>query len=177
MKTQLAPLVATLVALGFLGRVLAGQTGQTSERLTQEQFIAGALARGVAEEKLAERAAKHAQSKEVRDYAQHLVNDHTRANKQLMDVAKDMKIAVVQGFDPESKKIHERFTRLEGAAFDRAFVDHMAQAHKSDIGRYEYQAKNATNARLRTVAGELLPTLRQHLKEAKQIQEHLKTSK
>jgi putative membrane protein len=136
---------------------------------SDELVLARALARGIGEAKLSERAVKDGQSEEVRRFAQRLVDDHNRANKQLLEIAREMKVAVAQGFDQEAKDTQERFSKLEGAAFDRAFVDHMVKGHEKSIAFYETQARTATNARLKTFANDILPTLRKHLEQARAL--------
>jgi putative membrane protein len=173
-KLVSASLVA-LFAVLVIGFGSLGQFALGGEKLDDKEFVARALSRGIVEEKLAERAVKQAQSQQVRDYAKRLVDDHTKANKELMAIAADMKLGVVAGLDAESKALREHFSRLEPAAFDREFISHMVKAHERDIRTYETTSKSATNAKLRTYATDTLPTLRKHLEEARKIAE--KTSK
>jgi len=173
MQRRLVPFAALVLGFGALGQLARG----AQEPLTDQQFVTRALAKGIVEEKLAEHAAKDGQSAKVRAYAQHLVTDHTKANKQLMAVAAEMKLGVVAGLDKDSKELQDRFSRLKGADLDRAFVNHMVDAHQRDIRMYESVGKSATNAVLRTYVTATLPTLRKHLEEARKLADDLKNPK
>src|ERR1700733_666568 len=64
---------------------------------TDQEFVAWALAADLAEIKCGEYAAKHAENQDVRKFAQHMVDAHTKHRDQLLKVAKTMKLAVVEG--------------------------------------------------------------------------------
>jgi len=165
--------VALVIAFGTLGQVGRSAGDPPSDK----EFVARALACNILEEKLAERAVKHAQSQDVRDFAKRLVDDHALCNKKLLAVAAEMKLGVVAGLDAKSKETRARFDRLEPAAFDREFISHMVKEHEREIRTYEGVAKSTTNASLRTYVNDALPTLRKHLEEARKIAEKQKTPK
>src|SRR5262245_18876891 len=140
MKTRFVSCLCLAAALALVGRTaLAG--GVVRDPLPAEKFVAHALAQGILEVKLGERAEKHASNADVKEFARKMVTDHKKCNDQLMDIAKYMKLAVVQGLDKESKEVWGRFDRLEGASFDRAYMKHQVDAHKRAIQLFEAQAK------------------------------------
>jgi predicted outer membrane protein len=112
---------------------------------------------------------------------------------------KNNKMSKVQ-LTKEQQQTVARLSKLTGPAFDRAFIDEMVKDHQKDIQLFEQEAgttvsddtdlnrekpsdtptayngddspNNANNAQ--AVARELLPTLRNHLKQAEQLQQTLK---
>ena len=58
--------------------------------------------------------------------------------------------------------------KMNGAAFDKMFAEHMVMDHKKDIGEYEKAAKAKDAAG--QYAGNALPTLKKHLETAQSIQ-------
>ncbi|MCI0457492.1 MAG: DUF4142 domain-containing protein [Gemmataceae bacterium] len=160
--------VLSLAALGGLLSHTALGGGVVRKPLPAEQFVAKALAAGIAEVKLSESAAKNAANADVRRFAQKLVEDHKKCNSELLEIAKDMKLAVVSGLDKTFQERINQITSLEGAKFDRAYMKHQVEAHEQAIQLFEAQAKD-TNNRLKTFAEKALPTLRAHLKEAREI--------
>ena len=64
-----------------------------------------------------------------------------------------------------------------GAAFDRAFVEHMVKDHKKAIAEFERASKDrALSEETRTLASNALPKLRNHLAMAETLQVNLKTA-
>jgi len=63
--------------------------------------------------------------------------------------------------------------KMNGAAFDRMFAEHMTKDHKKDIAEYQKEAKAKDAAG--EYAGNTLPTLKKHLDTAQSLQKQ-KTS-
>ena len=75
--------------------------------------------------------------------------------------------------DPAVRKLAAQ----SGAAFDRAFVDHMVADHKKAIAEFERASKDrALSEETRTLASNALPKLRNHLAMAETLQVNLKTA-
>src|SRR5689334_19219530 len=99
----------TFAALGLaLAVALLGQPGAVrggkGEITTDEAFVGRALAQGMSEVKLSERAAEKATNADVRKFAQQMVNDHKKTNQRLMTLANNMKLGVVQGLSKDTKE-------------------------------------------------------------------------
>ena len=75
--------------------------------------------------------------------------------------------------DPAVRKLAAQ----SGAAFDRAFVEHMVKDHKKAIAEFERASKDrALSEETRTLASNALPKLRNHLAMAETLQVNLKTA-
>jgi predicted outer membrane protein len=59
---------------------------------------------------------------------------------------------------------------MSGADFDRAFASHMVMGHEKAIGKFEMAAASLQDAGLKTYAEKNLPTLRNHLRMAQELQ-------
>lgn len=64
---------------------------------------------------------------------------------------------------------------LSGADFDRAFANHMVMGHEKAIRTFEDASANLTDANLKKYADKTLPTLREHLQLAQDLQSKLGT--
>src|SRR6266702_1815669 len=69
------------------------------EPANDQEFVVKAIACDLCEAKMGERALKQAQSDDVKNFAQKMINDHTKNRDLLMDRAKEMKVAVVEGLE------------------------------------------------------------------------------
>jgi len=164
------------VALVVVGLLLAGNvTSRAGDKqpTSPQDFLAKAIDCSVTEKDLAEKAVKNAQSADVRQYAQKLVNDHDKMNKDAMDLAKNLKIGVVTGTSKEHKEVLAKLMTATGKDFDQKFVHHMVEGHEKAIKMFEHCSKNATNEQLRNFASQALPTLRDHLERARKLDKML----
>ena len=64
--------------------------------------------------------------------------------------------------------------KLTGKSFDQAFVKQMVDDHTSTIKAFENESKNGTDADLKSWVDKTLPTLRDHLKMAQDLQKKVK---
>ena len=161
------------VTVVLLGQFHAARGG-AGEITNDEAFVGRALAQGLFEVKLSERAAEHATNADVRKFAQQMVNDHKKTNNRLLAIANRMKLSVVQGFDKDSKETLARIGRLEGATFDREYMKQQVKSHERAIDMFERRAKASTNDAVKTFINDTLPHLREHLKEARAVAEKVK---
>jgi len=136
---------------------------------SDEDFVKTASGAGLAEVNFAELALKQADKADVKAFAQHMIDDHTKANEELL------KRANKNNFTPASKmdaKDQEQFTKLsdmKGADFDRAYVQSQLAAHKGAVALFESEAKDGKNADLKAFAEKTLPTLKHHLKMVEKL--------
>jgi putative membrane protein len=139
---------------------------------TDHEFAQKAAMGGQKEVASAKFAAGKASNAGVKALANKLVTDHTAANNELMSLLKTKRITV----EKEPKAEPEPWRNQAGAAFDRAYVDHVIEHHQKDIALFEAESKNGTDAELKAWAAKKLPTLREHLKMAQDTKSKLSTT-
>jgi putative membrane protein len=106
---------------------------------------------------------------EVREYAQMLVDDHTKALKQLVDLMEAKGMRQPENL-PEVK--HEALTRLNGlsgAEFDREFVRLMIEDHEKAVAAFRSEQHSARDGAVRDYASRVLPVLEKHLNKAREL--------
>jgi putative membrane protein len=130
---------------------------------------------GMYEVQLATMALTKATSARVKEFAQMMVDDHTKANNELKAMASRKNIILP---DVMSEKTQKKYYDLEqkekGNEFDKKFIDQMVKDHKEDIDSFEDLAEETKDSELQTWASGKLPALKHHLEEAQRIQEELK---
>jgi len=149
-------------------------TAADQEPLTDQKFVAKAVECAMVEVKAAELAQQRAANKEVKDFAQLLLDDHSKCRKQLMDETADLKLAVVEGFDKDSKQQLDRLAKLEGKDFDQAYMQGVIERHEKALRSMEAQAKGTTHAKLKACLAKATPILQGHLEKARQLQAKIK---
>jgi putative membrane protein len=69
----------------------------------------------------------------------------------------------------QMEQTQQKLERVSGPAFDRAYLEEMVKHHQNDIQEFE-RAAQSSNPQVRAFAERTLPTLRQHLERAQQLQ-------
>ncbi|HET6805458.1 MAG TPA: DUF4142 domain-containing protein [Frateuria sp.] len=138
----------------------------------QEQaFVAKATADNSMQIELAKVAGERSTSPQVRELARRIIDDHKALNRKFTAFSVARK-AHGQAHGLPSKDVTEdklRLQRLQGAALDQAFAGMMVAEHQKIIPLYEQAAKDSQDAKLRQLAKEGLPLLREHLRRAQAI--------
>jgi putative membrane protein len=149
------------------------QNTQTGTRMTNaspskadQNFVTKAAKGGMAEVQLGKLAADKASNPEVKNFAQRMVDDHSKANDELKSIANQKNITLPTAVDAKDKATYDRLSRMSGAAFDRAYMQNMLNDHKTDVADFQYEARAGADTDVRTFASKTLPTLQEHLKMA-----------
>jgi putative membrane protein len=153
---------------GTAGRT-AGATG------TDQDFARFVANTNTAEVELGKLAQQRASNNQVKQFAEQMVNDHTKANAELRQAAGSTLVPSGRELDAKHQQLREKLMKLSGAEFDREYMTAMVDGHQDAISRFEQQAK-AESGQLKNFAEKTLPTLRQHLQQAQRIQSHVASS-
>lgn len=132
-------------------------------------FAKKAAAGGMAEVEMAKLAEQNAKSQEVKDFAKKMVDDHGKANDELKEVAAKDSITLPADLSAKDKAMKDRLSKLNGEAFDKAYMKHMLMDHTKDVNEFKKEANSGQNADIKGFASKYEPTIEEHLKMAKQI--------
>jgi putative membrane protein len=169
MKAHCA-IIGCITAVVCLAPLVLAQPAQGPN----ETFLIKAVTSGVYGVKVSEHAEKNAQNEEVRTFAKTLVKDHSQANKDLLEHARGIKVAVVTGLAKDRKAKFDDLAKLSGKQYDRHYMKMMIDGHKEAIDLYQREAQSGANDELKAFANRTLPALRRHLKHAQEIMDTLK---
>lgn len=165
MKRMLA--MAGLVGLVFCGRETIAQTA--AETITDEQFVAKASSSGATEVDAAKIALRSSQTNEVRAFAQRMIDDHTKANQQLLTLAGKKGYKVPKTIDAKCQQALDKLSRFQGSDFDKVYAEQMVTDHKEAVALFDAEARNGKDPELKALAAQTLPALREHLKMARNL--------
>ncbi|MGK4001902.1 DUF4142 domain-containing protein [Sorangium sp. So ce1036] len=155
-------------------RAQQGQQGQPSLAKADREFIEKASQGGLLEVRLGQLAQQHASTPEVKGFGQRMIDDHTTINKRLTELAERKGMLVPQELDKKHQEEVDKLAKKTGSEFDRDYMNMMVDDHKDDVERFEKASKDAKDADLKSFAAATLPTLREHLTQARQIQAKVK---
>jgi putative membrane protein len=141
---------------------------------TDMEFVQNADMGGVMEVELGKLAQQNAASQSVKDFGQRMVEDHTKANQDLRQVATEKNIVLPSSLDDKHTADWKRLAKLRGRPFDQAYMKDMVQDHKEDVAEFERASQNAQDADVKAFATRTLPALQSHLQLAQQVDEKLR---
>jgi putative membrane protein len=122
-------------------------------------------------------AAEKAQSAEVKKYAQHMVDEHSKM------LEEGRKLAQAKGVTPpaQPEKKHQaalqKLQKASGGDFDRQYMQQMVKDHQEVLKVAEKTAKGAKDADLKAHAETGVPHIKEHLAEARKISQTLSPTK
>lgn len=164
-----------LLALGFM--TLPARAADSSSLSKKDQkFIKDAATGGKEEVALGNFAAQRASNPQVKQFAQRMVNDHSKANDQLMQLVNNKGVDLSMNKDKTDKKIQDiknKLSKYQGADFDKHYMDMMVKDHQKDVHEFEQASKDAQDPQVKSFATQTLPTLQEHLQLAEQIKAKL----
>jgi putative membrane protein len=147
----------------------AGKSGSTGLSAADRKFVRKAAQGGMAEVELGQLAAQKGSNDEVKQFGQRMVDDHTKANDQLKQVASSKGVDLPQDLDAKDKALKARLSGLSGAQFDKAYMSSMVKDHKKDVAEFQQESSNGKDSEVKSFASQTLPTLQDHLKQAQTI--------
>jgi putative membrane protein len=138
-----------------------------------KDFVTDAGKGGKGEVELAQDAVSHASNADVKAFAQKLIDDHGKANQELAQLAATKGVTIPTEMVAKMKEAKERLMKLTGKSFDQAFIKQMVEDHTNTIKMFEDEAKIAGDSDVKSFIDKTLPTLREHLKRAKELETKL----
>ncbi len=126
------------------------------------QFVVDAVSNNLAEIKLATQAEERATNKEVKELATMLKTQHTALLNQLQAYAKTKVISVPDNA-PEGAEVNaETSSNDYKDNYDLKWCAEMKDMHEKSIKKFEDAANDLSDADLKNLATQALPTLRTH---------------
>jgi putative membrane protein len=150
-----------------------GSTGIAVDAM-DSKFATDAANVGLAEVAMGKLASEKATNPQVKEFGNMMVMDHTKANEELMAIAKTKNITLPVAPDEEHQKKAADIGAKTGKDFDKAYVDAMVDGHKKVASMLEDASKNCKDADLMAFATKTLPTVKAHLAKIEAIQSSMK---
>lgn len=145
------------------GPVLAQQFSSQGQH-----FVGEASAAGMAEIDAAKLALKKSQSADVKTFAQHIIDDHTKANTKLKALAKEHELQLED--EPSlASQAKAKILDVRQESFDAAYANNQVSAHQEAVKLFTDAANNAADTDIKAFAQETLPVLQQHLEMAQAL--------
>ncbi|NDK56960.1 DUF4142 domain-containing protein [Pontibacter fetidus] len=159
----------TMAATG--GITTEAGVATTMTNMDDATFMSTAASSSMMEMQLSNMALQKAKDAKVKEFAQMIVDHHTKANQDLKTAASQLNLTVSEVIMPMHQKMIDELTNYTGSGYDEKYMDLMETAHKEDIRMFEAKSVNASNPAVKDFALKMIPTLRSHYEMATNIED------
>jgi len=142
---------------------------------TDRKFVEDTAMGNMAEVKLGELAKEKGSTTEVKNFGQRMIDDHTKANDSLKQLAGQKSITMPGDVSAADKATYDRLSKLSGRAFDRAYMDEMVKGHEKVATALRHEESVGKDPDVKSWASKTLPTVEEHLKMARTDYGHTTT--
>ena len=132
-------------------------------------FIAGVDASNAAELRLGRMAQSRAREPLVRSFADRMVTDHDRMQKEWVALSSRYGVRFSGNLSPQQQEQVNRLDRLSGTEFDRAYMSAMTQNHQENVNTFQASGRTTQSAEVRQLVTRSLPYLQEHLALAREV--------
>jgi putative membrane protein len=158
----LFPLLAACAQSG--GTASGGATAQPQDAKLLESIAQADMAE-IAAGRL---AAQKGESPAVRQYGQHMIDEHSRTLADGAGIAAAKGTQLPGSPEPKHQAALRQLESLSGAAFDRAYMQQMVRDHQQTLRLLQHAAASS-DPQVRAHAQKALPHVQQHLQIAQRL--------
>lgn len=133
-----------------------------------QNFINTAYQSNETELRLGQIAQDKATNEDVKNFAKHMVKDHTDVEHGMRALISEVRGALPPTVDKDHTRMADEIAAKNGADFDRAYMDAMVKDHEEAVDLFEKEANAEVKTTTTEWAAKVLPTLKDHLRMALQ---------
>src|SRR4051794_32468451 len=165
-QTALCVAISSIIATGlcFVSSAAAADNdmNKSESKLSaaDKKFVKKAYKGGMMEVESAKMAKEKAKNDATKEVADRIMADHTKANEELMNIAKE------ENLDLSKTEAKPMSMSASGDNFDKEYLTMMKKDHEKDIADFEKEANDAgtkEDSDVKAFAKKTLPTLKEHL--------------
>lgn len=168
-RTQIAlTLAASLLAVAPLA--VCAQSASSADKT----FVKTAMETDLAEIQLGQLALQKSTNAQVRQFAQKMIDDHTKLDNQVKPIAQQLNVTPPTEPSMKDRALKMKLEHESGASFDKAYIDAMVSGHQSADGDFKKEESGGQDPKVKQAAQQGEPTVAEHLHMAQQLQSSLK---
>ena len=182
MKTQ-GLLILVFLSATVAAAAQSGSAAPSAQAVNDAQIASIVVTANQVDIDAGELASKMAANPDVRKFGATMVTDHTGVNKAAMDLAARLKVtpednATSRALKAGGDKNLAKLRTLNGAAFDKAYLDHEVAYHSQVLEAIDKTlVPSVRNAELKALIVKVRPAFVAHLEHARSLQKTLAAGK
>ncbi|MBW9333204.1 DUF4142 domain-containing protein [Herbaspirillum aquaticum] len=170
-----------LIGAGVLmlaGAALSFNAAAESVNSKDKSFMTNAAEAGHAEIEASQIALEKSSNQAVKDYAQKMIDQHTKVDEQLKQLASSKDVTL-----PTEPSMAQRakiaiLEKLKGNTFDKRYASMIGvSAHEDAVKLFQKSSKEAQDPDVKTFASKTLPGLQEHLQMGRDLKKTVDAAK
>ena len=123
----------------------------------------------MAEVQLGQLTLQKSSNDQVKQFAQKMIDDHTKLGEQMKPVAQQIGVPVPPSVSKKDKAVMMKLQSLSGPAYDQAYVKDMVKDHKEDLSDFQTEASSGQDQTVKDAASQGSQVISGHLQMAQQL--------
>lgn len=147
-----------------------GIQGPPQQRAAMDKmFVTKAMQGSLAEVQLGQLTLQKSNNDQVKQFAQRMIDDHTKLNEQMKPVAQQLGAQVPSQISKGDRKTIAKLQALSGSAYDQAYIKDMVKDHKQDLTDFQTEASSGQDQTVKDAASQGSKIIAGHLQMAQQL--------
>jgi len=127
----------------------APNSGDLGQVMEDKMFLRKAAEGGIAEVRFGQLAVQKASSSDVKAFGQKMIDDHTKLNNEMAQVADSMGVMLPKSMNKEDQAEYDKLNALSGNDFDVEYLSCMVKDHHKDLHEFRIEAASRADPTLR----------------------------
>ena len=159
-----------LMTVAAFGVMVAPAFAATSDKTAE--FIKMGAVSNMFEIETSKLALQKSSDAEVKKFAQQMIDDHTKAGKEMKAaLTKEQATLVPAALDEKHQEKLDDLKDEDSADFDEDYLEVQVDAHKEAVSLFEDYSKDGDDVKLKNFATKTLPTLKAHHEHVKTLED------
>ena len=141
----------------------SGAPGDTAQQMKDKMFVRRAAQGGIAEVELGKLAAQKGASEDVKTFGQKMVDDHTRLNQEMAEVADSIGMKMPRKMGKDDQAEYDKLNSLSGEEFDKEYITYMVKDHHEDLREFRMASGSTSDEALKNAADNGSRLIREHM--------------
>lgn len=131
--------------------------------MNPQEFANAAAMSNMFEIQSSQLALKQTKNKDVLDFANRMITDHTKAGQDMQAAAEKQQVTVPSQLDQTHQQQLQQLQGLKDQQFDQAYIQMQLAGHQQAVQLFQQYSQSGPDGDLKTFATKTLPTLQSHL--------------
>jgi putative membrane protein len=169
MKLTALPVVLALAAVSACAPAIAQSPGQARTAHHDTEFLKTANQGSVDEIDLSKIALKKSDSQDVKDFAQKMVDDHTKLLDDMKKFDMEAGVTVPEHSSAGTMAEEAKLELLSGKTFDKAYIKQMVEDHHKTLTAFQAEEKSTGYPAFKDAVQSGAKVVREHLEMANKL--------
>ncbi|WP_181408218.1 DUF4142 domain-containing protein [Pararhizobium mangrovi] len=170
--TMTAPLAVAQSSNDTMSNGTMSDSSSSMAKVTDaSKFVPMAAQANMTEIQMAKVALKMSDDADVKQFANRMIADHTKAGKGLKSAVKasDADLSVPSSLDKTHQAMVDKLENASSGQFNQMYIDANVKAHEQAVALFQGFATDGKAGPVKDFAQKTLPTLKEHLQMAEKL--------